>query len=292
MKCLSVESPAKINLMLSVHGPGPDEFHVLTSIMAPLTFGDRLRVSLSGAGVDGLSCDDPSVPNGEDNLILGAARLFRRVSGTDHFFTFDLEKRIPMSAGLGGGSSNAAVALKAMNKLAGEPLNKRALLDAAAELGSDCPFFIDAKSARISGRGEVVESLPGPLCERLSGQRIALFRPHFGVSTAWAYGCLRACGSDGYESEDSAQRRIDTFASGGALRDLLFNSFEPCVGQKYLPIQCLLEQLRESGYSCLMSGSGSCCFVLLENDTDLADLKTVCEGAFGPEAFFIESWLS
>lgn len=292
MKGLSVESPAKINLMLSVHGPGPDGFHALTSIMAPLTFGDRVQVSLSGAGVDALSCDDPSVPTDEDNLILRAARLFRNVSGTDHRFTFDLEKRIPMSAGLGGGSSNAAVALKAMNKLAGEPLDKQALLDTAAELGSDCPFFIDAKSARISGRGEVVESLPGTLCERLRGQRIALFRPHFGVSTAWAYGRLRACGPDAYESAGSAQRRVDAFASGGALRDLLFNSFEPCVGRKYLPIHCLLEQLRESGYACLMSGSGSCCFVLLEDGTDLADVRAVCEGAFGREAFFIESWLS
>jgi 4-diphosphocytidyl-2-C-methyl-D-erythritol kinase len=288
----TVESPAKINLMLSVHGPRSDGFHALTSIMVPLAFGDRLRVRLSETGTDLLRCDNADVPTGGDNLILRAAQLFRRVSGAASCFEFDLEKRIPMGAGLGGGSSNAAAALKAMNKLAGEPLTKQTLLKTAAELGSDCPFFIDAVGARVSGRGEVIDVLPVPVRNRLSGQRVALFRPHFGVPTGWAYARLRANGSGAYEQAASAQGRIENFFSGGPLRDLLFNSFEPAVGQKYLALPCLLEELRASGYACLMSGSGSCCFALLENGMAPASLKGACERALGQRAFFIESRLS
>lgn len=291
MESFTVESPAKINLMLSVQGPRPDGFHALTSIMVPLSFGDRLQVSLSETGKDSLRCDDPGVPTGGDNLILRAAEVFRRISGAGSFFAFDLKKHIPMGAGLGGGSSNAAVALKAMNQLTGRSLAKEALLNAAAELGSDCPFFIDAVSARVSGWGEGIEALPSAIRERLSGQRIALFRPHFGVPTAWAYSRLRAAGSNVYEPAASAQCRIEDFLSGGSLRDLLFNSFEASVGRKYLAIPCLLDELRSLGYACLMSGSGSCCFALLENGTDLAELRDFCGRAWGSEAFFIESWL-
>lgn len=289
---LTLESPAKVNLMLSVHGPRPDGFHALTSIMAPLTFCDRLRVSRSGAAADTFHCDNADVPPGGDNLILRAAELFRRRSGTLDYFNFDLEKRIPMGAGLGGGSSNAVVALKAMNELTGEPLARQALLGVTAEVGSDCPFFIDGLTARISGRGADTEVLPAAIRERLSGRRIALFRPHFGVPTAWAYARLRAGAPASYENEASARSRVEAFLSGGSLEDLLFNSFERSVGQKYLVIPCLLEALRASGYACLMSGSGSCCFALLEDGMDLAGLKSVCEQALGPRAFFIESWLA
>jgi 4-diphosphocytidyl-2-C-methyl-D-erythritol kinase len=292
MKSLTLESPAKVNLMLSVHGPRSDGFHDLSSIMAPLRFGDRLQVGLSGAGEDQLHCEAAGVPLDDGNLILRAARLFREHSGTGQTFDFDLEKRIPLGGGLGGGSSNAAVALKAMNELTGKKLARAELLQMAAELGSDCPFFIDAVSARVSGRGEMIEPLPLPVRERLRGQRIALFRPHFAVPTAWAYRRLRAGGPATYEDAGVAHRRIEDFFRGGSLRDLLFNSFETVVGAKYLAIPCLLEAMRASGHACLMSGSGSCCFAVLENGTDLAELKALCQDAWGSEAFFIESWLA
>lgn len=292
MKRLLVKSPAKINLMLAVHGVRPDGFHGLTSIIAPLTFGDQLRISFSKSRADAMSCDDPKVPTGDENLILRAAQLFRRVSGLERYFNFSLEKRIPMGAGLGGGSSNAAAALKAMNELAGAPLNKRALLEVAAELGSDCPFFIDAQGAQISGRGEVIDTLPSAVCDRLRGQRIVLFRPHFGVSTAWAYSRLRDCRPDLYQPESVSRRRVEDFVAGGAVRDLLFNNFEACVGEKYLAIPCLLEELRVLGYACLMSGSGSCCFALLEAGQDVSSIKALCVSAWGSDVFFVESWLA
>lgn len=292
MSSVTIHSPAKINLMLAVQGPRADGFHTLTSLMAGLRFGDRLKVSLSPRSADSLHCDDAEVPTGDDNLILRAAQLFRRESGVREHFAFDLKKRIPMGAGLGGGSSNAAVALCAMNELAGAPLGQEKLLGMAAVLGSDCPFFIEAQSARVSGRGDVIEPLPDSVRQRLAGQRIALFRPPFGVPTAWAYGRLRADAPDSYEPADAAEGRMERFLAGGSLRDLLFNSFEAAVGAKYLAIPCLLEELRALGFACLMSGSGSCCFALLEDGTDLALLKERCEHAWGSGVFFVESCLA
>lgn len=291
MDLLSIESPAKVNLMLSVHGPRPDGYHALTSVVAPLTFGDRLEAGLASSAPDRLACDVAEVPTGGSNLILRAADRFRRASGLPLSFDFKLEKRIPVGAGLGGGSSNAAAALKLMNELAGYPLDRRVLLDLAAELGSDCPFFIDAKGARMAGRGERVEVLPEAALERLRGQRIALFRPPFGISTAWAYANFRELGAGAFEDEAAADSRLHDYLAGGPLRDLLFNSFEPCVGRKYLAIPCLLEALRAAGHDCLMSGSGSCCFALVDCDRELTVLKRACEDAWGRDVFFVESWL-
>ncbi|TVP75937.1 MAG: 4-(cytidine 5'-diphospho)-2-C-methyl-D-erythritol kinase [Puniceicoccaceae bacterium] len=289
MHSLTFDSPAKVNLLLSVHGPRPDGFHALSSIVVPLKFGDRLQVTLSEAGEDRLLCDDPAVPTGDSNLILRAAGIFRCRLGEALHFTFELKKRIPMGAGLGGGSGNAAVALRAMNALAGEPFRREGLLQMAAELGSDCPFFIDAVSAQMSGRGEVIEVLPEGARKRLRGRPIVLFRPDFGVPTAWAYGRMRSRAPEFYEQPALAQGRIESFLKGGALSELLGNSFEACVGQKYLAIACLLEQLRAAGHVCLMSGSGSCCFALPGNGTELAEIRAICQGALGEGSFFIET---
>ena len=111
MKSVKLESPAKINLMLSVHGQRNDGFHALTSVVASLVFGDTLIASLNEAGVDRLKCSDSAVPSGVANLIVKAAVAFREELGENIYFDFDLDKQIPMGAGMGGGSSNAAVAL-------------------------------------------------------------------------------------------------------------------------------------------------------------------------------------
>ena len=102
MKSVKLESPAKINLMLSVHGQRDDGFHALTSVVAPLVFGDTLIVSLNEAGVDRLNCSDSAVPTGLANLIVKAAVAFREELGENIYFDFVLNKRIPMGAGLGG----------------------------------------------------------------------------------------------------------------------------------------------------------------------------------------------
>lgn len=289
---VKLASPAKVNLMLSVHGPQADGFHALTSVVVALDFGDRLSIRKAAGGVDLLRCTDSRVPTGMENLVMKAATAFRRELGQPAFFEFDLEKHIPMGAGLGGGSSNASTALLGMNALAGEPFSKQQLMEIAAELGSDCPFFIDPRPSVMRGRGEVIEPLAEEAAKKLKGLRLALFRPDFGVETAWAYGQLRAQAPQSYESEALAEERLSLFYSSEELSALLFNSFEPAVGRKYLALPCLLEDLRTQGIDCLMSGSGSCCFALIE-ETGLSpsQMHEICRNAWGPSVFWVETSL-
>ena len=297
---IELPSPAKVNLMLSVNGRRDDGFHTLVSLVVPLAFGDDLRVRLAAgaagaAGVaaeDVLRCSDPEVPTGPENLILKAAAAFREALGRAVYFQFDLEKRIPMGAGLGGGSSNAAVALRAMNALLGEPLEKSVLFELSAGIGSDCPFFIDPPPALMLGRGEVIEAVEPGVAERLRGQRLLLFRPDFGVETVWAYGRLVAGAPESYEAASLARARLERFGEGAPWRDLLFNSFEAPIGHKYLSIATLLGLLRQKGVPCLMSGSGSCCFALCESETESVKIAEIVRAAWGEAVFLVETSIS
>jgi 4-diphosphocytidyl-2-C-methyl-D-erythritol kinase len=289
MESLTLHSPAKINLMLAVHGRREDGFHALTSLVATLGFGDTLEVAVNHAATDRLSCSDPVVPPGDGNLVLRAAEAFRRASSSKVYFDFDLEKRIPVGAGLGGGSSNAAVALNAMNQLSGKPLKHDALIQLSAELGSDCPLFIDSVPTIMTGRGEILSPLESKLIELLRGQKLVLFKPPFSINTAWAYRQLIESQPSAYTSEQEARTRLAEFAQGESASALLFNTFEPCVGRKYLAIPCLLEQLRKRGHSCLMSGSGSCCFALVADSNEAESIQQLCRQAWGDEIFFVET---
>ncbi len=275
--------------MLSVHGRRADGFHTLTSLVVALKFGDTLTIRMGGSR-DVLRCSDPAVPLGPENLVLKAAAVFRSRLGRAEYFEFDLDKRIPMGAGLGGGSGNAAVALRGMNQLLGEPFNNAVLCELAAELGSDCPFFIEGQPARVSGRGEVIEPVAAEVAERLRGSRLVLFRPDFGVETAGAYGRLAAGAPGSYEREAAAVDRLDHLIESGKLGAVLFNSLEASVGSQYLAISTLLAQLRAAGVECLMSGSGSCCFALLEKDaTDVDQIKGIVRDAWGEAVFWVET---
>ena len=289
MKSVKLESPAKINLMLSVHGQRDDGFHALTSVVVSLVFGDTLTISLNEAGVDRLKCSDSAVPTGGANLIVKAAEAFREELGESVYFDFDLDKHIPMGAGLGGGSSNAAVALCAMNQLRGNCMSKEQLVAIAAELGSDCPYFIDSMPATMSGRGEVLEALPEVLAQALRGQKLVLFKPDFGINTAWAYSRLMESRPSAYESSELAANRLALFKDSEKLEGLLYNSFESNLGRKYLAIPCLLAQVRAAGFACLMSGSGSCCFALAQDASEVSKIQGICEAAWGSRIFFVET---
>ena len=289
MKSVKLESPAKINLMLSVHGERGDGFHALTSVVVPLVFGDTLTVSINEAGVDRLKCSNSAVPTGGANLILQAADAFREEFGESIYFDFDLDKHIPMGAGLGGGSSNAAVALCAMNQLAGNCMTKERLIAIAGELGSDCPFFIDSMPATMSGRGEVLEALPDGLANSLRGQRVVLFQPDFAINTASAYSRLIESRPPAYESLAVTADRLALFKDSEKLEGLLYNTFEGNMGLKYLAIPCLLAELRAAGFACLMSGSGSCCFALAQDASEVSKIRGICEEAWGSGIFFVET---
>lgn len=285
-----IHSPAKVNLMLSIHGRRPDGFHELTSLMVALKFGDTLTVGIRNANEDVLRCSDPAVPSGPENLVLKAASVFRARLKKAVYFEFHLEKRIPMGAGLGGGSGNAVAALKGMNQLLGEPLNKETLHEIAAELGSDCPFFIDAKPAWIYGRGERIEPLDASLCEQLQGMPLVLFKPNFAVNTAWAFQRLAANAPESYRPEPVDTKGLEDSIQAGVFNTLLYNSFEATVGKKYVALPTLLDQLRAAGVACMMSGSGSSCFALPESGSvDLKQIKEMIVDGWGEGVFWVET---
>ncbi|MFP4673999.1 MAG: 4-(cytidine 5'-diphospho)-2-C-methyl-D-erythritol kinase [Opitutales bacterium] len=286
---LKLHSPAKVNLFLAVHGKRADERHELTSLMAALDFGDCLTVRRR-EGEDRLYCDNGMAPKGLDNLVLLASRAFREKTGTDTSFSFELKKRIPVGAGLGGGSGNAATALCGMNALLDNPLDHEELAALAAGIGSDCPFFLDARPSVVRGRGEVLEPLHADAANRLRGMRLALFQPPFSIDTGRAYRRLAAEAPETYQDSDWAEERLRWFTTGGSIEELLFNAFERPIGWKYLALPALLGNLRTKGQRCLMSGSGSCCFALLnDGGASSEELRKIVKEAWGDAAFFVES---
>ena len=276
--------------MLAVHGKRSDGFHELTSLVAALKFGDTLVVRIADTAGDSLQCSNPAVPLGAENLILKAAAEFRARLKEDVYFEFDLKKRIPMGAGFGGGSGNAVAALNGMNQLTKAPLSRKALCEIAAGLGSDCPFFLEARPSRMRGRGESIEPLEGALARRLQGMPVILIKPEFEVDTTWAYRRLAAGAPESYQKEAIDTAYLEESISAGKMESFLSNSFEKPVGEKYLAIPTLLEQLRASGVSCLMSGSGSGCFVL-PGFSSLApeQIKAMVQDAWGESVFWVET---
>jgi 4-diphosphocytidyl-2-C-methyl-D-erythritol kinase len=147
-------SPAKINLYLQVLGKRNDGYHEIKSLISALSFGDYL--SFRFAKQDLLSCNGVKIPLNETNLINQALCLFRRKTGFNRAVQVHVEKNIPLGSGLGGGSSNAATTLWALNTLANHPVSTRELISWAKELGSDVPFFFSKGLAFVSGRGEKI----------------------------------------------------------------------------------------------------------------------------------------
>lgn len=176
-----IEAPAKINLSLRVLGLREDGFHGIETLMVRLP-GLHDSISVEDAGEFGFECDDPSLPSGEDNLVVRAVRLFERHSGKICRIKVRLDKRIPHGAGLGGGSSDAASVLVALDRISGTEVGPAKLAEWAAELGSDVAFFTGSGPAWCRGRGEILEPAPG-----VPALPVLLLKPGFGVATQDAY---------------------------------------------------------------------------------------------------------
>lgn len=288
METVSIPSPAKVNLSLAITGRRADGFHELVSVVAPLAFGDTLhaRRVADGAGFS-LACDVAEVPVDESNLVLRAARLFAVATGWGGGAEFTLEKRIPMGAGLGGGSSNAVAALRALERLSGRELEAARRDALAAELGSDCPLFWREVPVVMRGRGERVEVFPAGAAARLRGRRLVVFKPGFGVATAWAYQALAATAWAYVDAAAEEARLAAWMADDGAKAEgLLLNTMERPVFAKWIALPAMLAWLRERhGLEARMSGSGSACFAFLPEGADLAAVMQTVQEGWGEEAF-------
>src|SRR6266498_2834761 len=251
---LEQKSPGKVNLLLHILGRRPDGFHDLETVLQPVNLFDRLEFSKAGSGIQ-LTCSETSLPTDSTNLVHRAAVIFLAQANIPDGVRIHLEKRIPLSAGLGGGSGNAAVTLLALNQLFGEPLPTSDLERLAASLGSDVPFFLQRKPALATGRGENVtwlEAFPA-----LRGAVILLIYPGFGISTAWAYQQLARFpaalnGRPGRAAELISLLQTTNVATAGAA---IYNSLEAPVLHKYPLLALFQEFLRAHGaMATLMSG--------------------------------------
>lgn len=288
MDPLTVFAPAKLNLFLAVTGRRADGFHDLVSVVTPLDWGDALTATPAARFY--LTCSDPAVPIDDSNLVLRAAAAFAAATGWSGGAAFHLEKRIPMGAGLGGGSSDAVAALRALARLADSAgaLAPDRLATVAAGLGSDCPLFLSDGPVVLRGRGERVQPLPAAAARRLRGRRVLVFKPAFGIATPWAYGRLAAQAPAGYLPADEAEARLERWLSdpAAAAETLLFNNMEPPAFSKFVALPVLLDELRARfGLAPRMSGSGSACFTLLDEQTDPAPVVAAVRDAWGDSAF-------
>jgi 4-diphosphocytidyl-2-C-methyl-D-erythritol kinase len=258
-------TPAKINLTLEIVGRRSDGYHDLASWMLPIGLYDTLEIDVRD--VQSFESNVPELTGDSSNLAIRAAELFSRAVATDACYDIRLEKAIPIGAGLGGGSSDAAAALLVLNKLHGFPLTSRELHGLAAELGSDVPFFINAQSAWCTSRGEVMQPREFP-----RGLWIFLTKPGFGVSTAGAYSSYAALPS-------SRKRGRELTTPWGTLR----NDLEPAVFPKYLLLPVIKDWLAtQKGVTfALMSGSGSTIFAVVQSQSEGESLNTAFRQVFG-----------
>ena len=253
---MEILAPAKINLSFRIKGRRADGFHEIESLMAPVSLADRLTIER--AGDDGrirFSCDDPSLPVGDDNLVVRAARVFQETTRISAGLRIVLEKKVPHGAGLGGGSSDAASTLLGLNELFTTGLDATKLLQLGAQLGSDVPFFIVRSPAMCRGRGEIVD--PTNLPARFE---LLLVKPAFGVPTPWAYG--RWKDSREIPGVDYSPQEL------GGVR--FVNDLERPVFEKYVFLAYLKTWLREQPGvgAALLSGSGSTVLAVLRESAD------------------------
>ncbi len=233
---IEVLAPAKLNLFLEVLGKRPDGYHELETLMVATDLHDTLTVSDDPSGRISLSCDDPTLPTGRENLVVRAAERLKEMAGEDRGAKIDLRKAIPAQAGLAGGSSDAAATLAALDLLwnLGTPAER--LESLAAEIGSDVAFFLNGPASICRGRGERVE--PVLLTRRL---HFVLICPPVGVSTAEVYRRLVPPEIPRPIAPIfEALKRDDTAALGRGL----FNRLQPvaqAIEPKLLPIRDALE---------------------------------------------------
>jgi 4-diphosphocytidyl-2-C-methyl-D-erythritol kinase len=255
-----VTAPAKVNLGLEILHRRPDGYHELETVFYRIALADTIELHDRSNG-SSMTCDDPALGVGPDNLCLRAVEALRRVTSIDRGVHVVLHKRIPTGAGLGGGSSDAAAVLKGLNDRWSAGLSLERLKEIGATLGSDVPAFLGGPLAFGSGRGEILEDLPSVFPHWL-----VCVTPPVSVSTSWAYGHLQWHTRP--DRTSLRERYLRALPDLGALDRMLTNDFEDTVLPAYPQIADVKHRLREAGCeAALMSGSGSSVFGLTKDRT-------------------------
>jgi 4-diphosphocytidyl-2-C-methyl-D-erythritol kinase len=287
MRSYSLIAPAKINLYLEIIGDRPDGFHELVMVLQSIALADQVQVRAIGSDTIRILCDHPGVPQDETNLAYKAAALMRQKFPTAQAqwggVEIEIEKRIPIGAGLAGGSANAAAVLVGINLLWQLGLTQLELQDLAAQLGSDIPFCVTGGTALATGRGELLDPLPDLHNIYLV---LAKYRD-LPVSTPWAYRTYRQqfghtypCSPDDLECRKQQVHASGMLAAiaqqdGAKIAQLLKNDLEQVVLPEYPQVQALRDRFQAIGVmGTMMSGSGSTVFALVESEGRAEAVKT------------------
>ncbi len=286
---MKIRAPAKINLGLRVVGKRADGYHLLDTIMVAVSLYDeidirKIRTASKNPASDELikiSCDHPDVPPAEENIVYRAAQLILKKSRRAQPISIRIKKNIPMGAGLGGGSSDAAATLVGLNRLFKLRLSLAMLKKMALSLGADVPFFIQARPARAQGIGERLRALRG-----LPRFWSVIIYPGFPVSTAWVYGNLGAkltkpivntSITPSLKSLDGLTRRLENDLEGVTLK-------------RYPKIGLLKQKLLHAGaLRVLMSGSGSSVFGIFVSKHSAAKAYRRLRQEEGAQAFLVHA---
>jgi 4-diphosphocytidyl-2-C-methyl-D-erythritol kinase len=260
---LDVLAPAKVNLYLGVLGKRSDGYHEIVSVMQKLDLADQLHLCLEGPGIT-LHCPASPLPEDSANLAWKAARVFFDQTGIRDDLRITLHKKIPVAAGLGGGSSDAAAVLRGLNTLCRAGLSEDSLLALASGLGADCPFFVsDMNTALALGTGTELRPIVGP-----KDYWLVLVNPGIAVSTRWVYENLLLTTDQnpyklsGYSQEAKcAGALVARVFSHDSTAPPLFNDLEKVTVGKHPIIRTIKDKLRDDGaFVSLMSGSGPTVF--------------------------------
>ena len=248
---LHLESPAKVNLRLEILKRREDGYHELRTLLQKISLRDTLHFSLKKEKGVSINTDHPKLPIGKDNLVYAAAQSMLKVSDYKGGVRIEIEKRIPLGAGLGGGSSNAATALKALNQLLKMDLSKRELMEMGLEIGADVPFFFLEGAAIGLGIGEELKKKELPILWYV------LIYPNFEVSTRWAY-------QNFVLTNQRIHFNLHKFLrTPEGISRILLNHLEEVVSEKYPQISIMKKILLSAGaLGSLMTGSGPTVFGL------------------------------
>jgi len=270
-KKLLVKSFAKLNLGLLITAKRPDGYHELETIFQEISLYDNVTVRLSVSGVT-MTASGASVPCDESNIMVQAAKKMLSLSGKKVGVALDLKKRIPIGAGLGGGSSNGAAVLKAMNILLELGLSNARLREVALEIGADVPFFIEGGASLGLGVGEILSPVKVPSFWAV------LVYPGVNISTAYAYSRVKMRLTS---KTDSIRIALNYASSGdlGGFVSCLSNDMEDAVCPEYKVIYDIKKTLLSSGaLGSFMSGSGSSVFGVFScRSCASASLPVLCE---------------
>lgn len=275
-----IAAPAKTNLWLRILGKREDGYHEIDTRMVKLTLEDVVRLKWRDDDEVVLRCSDPELPVGEDNLVVKAVRALERHTDKVFSVSLDLEKHIPSGAGLGGGSSDAAAVLRALNTMAALHLPEDELAAVGATIGSDVPFFIYDRPCDCRGRGEIVTPLdPADVPPALP---IFLYKPAFGIAASWAY--RRYAASAEYEGFSYAPQ-------AGPWGEMV-NHLERPVFEKFPVLGDLKSWLlaRPGVRAALLSGSGSTLLAVLDEGADPADLARATSERYGDSGWTWSGW--